>query len=231
MGGLQLHEHPEDERHQQSVRLRVPLAGLVIGLSLLAGAGAGILAYRYAAKHSKPGAESSAPAARVAPNVSIPATGEEPTAPPAAPENPAHSEKSAVTGQPAVQKIEPKLVDDHLQLTITLDEMVRYEAHRLENPDRIYIDLHGVHLAAELAGHNISVKQGGVADIRLGQIPPSTVRVVLDLDQRFDYSVTEEANPPAVILKLKPHATAHHKRHPSGHPQGAAARDGINRNS
>ena len=98
------------------------------------------------------------------------------------------------------------MVDDQVQLTIRLGEMVRYEAHRLENPDRIYIDLHGAQLAPG-TGRNIAVKQGGLADIRLGKIPPRTARVVLDLNQRFDYAVTEQADPPALVFKLTPHNT------------------------
>jgi len=217
MLNLQQNEYPEDvEQHEQSVRLRIPLAGLVIALSLLSGAAAGIFAYRYAANRSRPSSAPSAFVAPAAPAVETPASSEKPatSAPPTAVEKPATSEKSIASSQPAVQRIELQLVNGSRQLTITLDQMVAYDAHRLEHPDRIYVDLHGVHLTPQ-AIHNAVVKQDGVTDIRLGQIPPNTVRVVLDLDKRFDYSVTPQTNPVAVVLKLMPHAAAHHKRRPA----------------
>jgi len=233
MLNLQQNEYPDDgEQREQSVRLRIPLAGLVIALSLLSGAAAGIFAYRYAANHSRPTSATPAPAASAAPPAETPAAGDtqETGPPPPIVEKPATSEKPIAVSQPAVRRIDLQLVNGNRQLTITLDRMVKYDAHRLEHPDRIYIDLHGVHLTPQ-AIHNAVVKQDGIADIRLGKIPPNTVRVVLDLDQRFDYAVTQQMNPAAVILKLMPHAAAHHKRHPTGHPQGTAGRDGVNRNS
>jgi len=216
MLNLQENEYPEDVEHEQSVRLRIPLAGLVIALSLLSGAAAGIFAYRYAANRSRPSSTTPAPATPAAPPVETPGAGEKPATntPLGIIEKPATSENPIAGSQPAVRRIDLQLVNGNRQLAITLDQMVPYDAHRLEHPDRIYVDLHGVHLTAQ-AIHNAVVKQDGVTDIRLGQIPPNTVRVVLDLDQRFDYSVTQHPDPPAVVLKLMPHAAAHHKPHPA----------------
>ena len=218
MLNLQQNEYPEDvEQREQSVRLRIPLAGLVIALSLLSGAAAGILAYRYAANHSRPRPALSAPLPPATPSAPPPAAAEKPTTsePPAIQEQPVTSEKPIVSKQPAVRRIELQLLDGNRQLTISLDQMVPHEAHRLEHPDRIYIDLHGAHLAPEVAARGAAVKQDGVSAIRLGQIPPDTVRVVLDLDKRFDYSVTQQANPAAVVLKLVPHTAAQHQHPPA----------------
>ncbi len=117
-----------------------------------------------------------------------------------------------------MQRIDPQLVKGNLQLTITLDQVVPYDAHRLDHPDRIYVDLHGVRLTPELASKTAFVNKGGVSDIRLAQAQPDTVRVVLDLDKRYDYSVTQQANPPAVVLKLMPRAPAHRKHRPAASP-------------
>lgn len=214
MGALHQNEYPEDVQNgEQNVRVRIPLAGLAIALSLLVGAVAGIVAYRYAANRGKP------PTARPAPTAA---------AAPAAPaiEKPAVSEKPAVTerpavsnsNQPAIQRIDPQLVKGNLQLTITLDQVVPYDAHRLDHPDRIYVDLHGVHLTPELASKTAFVNKGGVSDIRLAQTQADSVRVVLDLDKRYDYSITQQTNPAAVILKLMPHAPAHRKHRPAASP-------------
>ncbi|MFZ3211924.1 MAG: AMIN domain-containing protein [Terriglobales bacterium] len=198
MGALHQNEYPEDEQNnEQGVRVRIPLAGLAIALSLLVGAVAGIVAYRYAATKRKPPTSVPAPVTAAAPSV----------------QKPAVSEKPAVSNssQPAVQRIDPQLVKGNLQLTITLNQIVPYDAHRLGHPDRVYVDLHGAHLTPELA-RKILVNKGGVSDIRLAQTQADTVRVVLDLKERLDYSVTQQTNPAAVVLELMP---AHRKRRPA----------------
>ena len=211
MGALHQNEYPEDvQNSEQSVRVRIPLAGLAIALSLLVGAVAGIVAYRYAASDSKLPTAKPAPVAAAAPAVEKPAVVEKPTV----------SEKPAIinSNQPAVQRIDPQIVKGNLQLTITLDQVVPYDAHRLDHPDRIYVDLHGVHLTPELASKTAFVNKGGVSDIRLAQTQADTVRVVLDLDKRYDYSITQQTNPAAVVLKLMPHAPAHRKHRPAASP-------------
>jgi N-acetylmuramoyl-L-alanine amidase len=208
MGALHQNEYPEDARNsEQTVRVRISLAGMVIAFSLLAGAVAGIVAYRYAASGGKLQAAKPAPVAAAAAVVERPAVGEKPAVanPPA-------------VGNPAVLRIEPQLVQGNLQLTITLDRLVPYDAHRLDHPDRVYVDLHGARLAPELAGKTAFVKQAGVSDIRLGQTQSDSVRVVLDLDKRFDYSVTPQTQPAAVVLKLMPHVPRHRKRRPAASP-------------
>ncbi len=208
MGALHQNEYPEDVQNgEQNVRVRIPLAGLAIALSLLVGAVAGIVAYRYAATSGKLPTARPAPIAAAAP--AVPAI-----------EKPAVSERPAVSNsnQPAIQRIDPQLVKGNLQLTITLDQLVPYDAHRLDHPDRIYVDLHGVHLTPELASKTAFVNKGGVSDIRLAQTQADTVRVVLDLDKRYDYSITQQTNPATVVLKLMPHAPAHRKHRPAASP-------------
>jgi len=199
MGALHQNEYGEDAQNsEQTVRVRISLAGMVIALSLLAGAGAGVVAYRYAARSGNLQAAKPAPVAVV--------------------EKPAVSETPAVSNRPAVQRIDPQLINGNLQLTITLDQLVPYDAHRLDDPDRVYVDLHGARLTPELAGKTAFVNKDGLSDIRVAQTQPDTVRVVLDLGKRFDYSVTQQTNPAALVLKLMPHAPRHRKRRPAASP-------------
>ncbi|HYN16201.1 MAG TPA: AMIN domain-containing protein [Terriglobales bacterium] len=172
------------------MRVRIPLA---VVLSLLVGAVAGIVAYRYAATGGKP---------RTAP-----------PAPVTAPALPAPGATAAVSNKPAVLRVDPQLIDGKMHVTITLDQPVPYDAHRLDHPDRVYIDLHGARLAPELAGKTLFVNKGGVSDIRMAQTQPDTVRVVLDLEKRSDYSVAQQTNPPALVLKLTPRPPTRSKRH------------------
>ncbi len=200
MSALHQSDYPEDPRNNpQAVKVRIPLVGLAVLLSLLVGAVAGIVAYRYAATGGKPRTVVPAPVAAPPPPVAT----------------------AAVSNQPAVRRVDPQFINGKLQLTLTLDQPVPYDAHRLDHPDRVYLDLHGARLAPELAGKTVFVNNGGVSDIRLAQTQPDTVRVVLDLEKRFDYSVTRQTNPAAVVVKLRPHARR--KRHPaSNQPKKAS---------
>jgi AMIN domain len=194
MGDLDQSDYPEDSQNRkQTVKVRIPLIGLAVVLSLLVGAMAGIVAYRYAASHGK---------ARIA----VPA-------PSAAPPPPA---AAAASNQPAVRRVDSQFMKGNAQVTLTLEQPVPYDAHRLDHPDRVYIDLHSARLPAELAGQTLFVNKGGVSDIRLAQTQPDTVRVVLDLEKRFDYSVTQQTNPPALVVKLTPHVRARRRGH---HPK------------
>lgn len=192
MSALHQSDYPEDPQNSpQAVKVRIPLVGLAVALSLLVGAVAGIVASRYPATGGKPRTAVPAPVAALPPPVAT----------------------AAVGNQPAVRRVDPQFINGNLQLTLTLDQPVPYDAHRLDHPDRVYIDLHGARLAPELAGKTVFVNNGGVSDIRLAQTQPDTVRVVLDLEKRFDYSVTQQTNPAALVVKLMPHARR--KRHPA----------------
>jgi N-acetylmuramoyl-L-alanine amidase len=186
MSALHQSDDPEDPR--SIVRVRIPLVGLAVALSLVVGAIAGIVAYRYAATAAQPRTALPAPVAIAASN-------------------------KLPISKPAVRQVDPQLVNGNMQVTIALDQPFPYDAHRLDHPDRVYIDLHDARLVPELAGKTQFVNKGGISTIRLAQTQPDTVRVVLDLEKRFDYSVVQQTNPPALVLKLTPRARG--KRRPA----------------
>ena len=163
---------------------RVPFVGLIV---LLIGAMASILAYRVA--------ETSGGNTRIA---------VAPVPPPAP--------SATVNNRPGVRRIDTLLVGAETQVTILLDRLIPYDAHRLDHPDRAYVDLHGASATPELSGKTLFVNSGGISTIRLAQTQPDTVRLVLDLDKRFDYSVSQQANPPKLVVRLSPAPSAKPKR-------------------
>lgn len=183
MSMLHLSGHPEDWRNRAQ---SVRVRGFWLGLTAalsLAGAVAGILGYRSVATVGKPG-------------VAIPA-------PVAAP---------AVTNKPAVRQVTMR-IEGNIELTITLDQPVPYDAHRLDHPDRVYVDLHGAHLGPELSRKTFFVNSGGVSNIRLALTQPDTVRAVVDLEKRFDYTIASQTNPAILVLELTPWAPTRSTRH------------------
>ena len=169
---------------------RGPLVGLAVVLSLLIGVVAGIVAHRYTATRGKPQTALPTPV------------------------------QPAVSGRSAVLRVDSQLVDGNMQVTIVLDQSIPYDAHRLDQPDRVYIELHDARLAPEVASKTVFVNNRGVSRIRLAQTQPDTVRVVLDLEKRFDYSVVPQSNPAVLVLKLTPYApTRSKRRNPSSQPK------------
>lgn len=80
--------------------------------------------------------------------------------------------------------------DGRADVVIALTGPVRVADFTVEGPDRIVVDLTGARLNA--LGRSYDRKpRGGIRNIRLSQFSPSVVRVVLDLDARRTYAVTQ----------------------------------------
>jgi len=84
-----------------------------------------------------------------------------------------------------------------------LEDQVPYEAHRLANPDRIYIDLPHTQLASNLAGKSVEVGDAVLKRIRAAQPVPGTTRVVLETKANTDFSASSESNPARLVVELR----------------------------
>jgi len=192
-----------DARPAPVTTVRITVTGLAIVLSLVVGLIAGAAYQRYFASRGRP--------QRLAPASATPATAQ-PVA-----VNQLVSLQPVANGRFEVRKVDFRLVDSHPEITILLSQPIDYDAHRLDQPDRVYIDLHDAHLARELKGATITINKGGVSRIRLAQTQLDTVRAVLDLEKRFDYAVVAQAEPAALRVKLTPWAprSKRHRTRPS----------------
>ena len=89
------------------------------------------------------------------------------------------------------------------RIAIDLTGKVTYQAVRLKNPDRIYFDLHGAHLAAGTRGQvTEQVDDGYLSRIRSAQFKPDVVRVVLDVSDVLEYSAFLMPNPWRLIIDV-----------------------------
>lgn len=94
-------------------------------------------------------------------------------------------------------------------LTVYTSYPVYYSVKRIDNPERLYVDLFGLDLATTPA--NIPNEGGSVTHIRSGQINPQTVRITIDLKQGMSFRVVSgiqtsqvrvalgESGPPATL--------------------------------
>ncbi|MCI0354915.1 MAG: N-acetylmuramoyl-L-alanine amidase [Acidobacteria bacterium] len=93
---------------------------------------------------------------------------------------------------------------DYTRVAIDLERMVKYEAGRIPNPDRIFFDLHGAKLSSEWVGKSIEVEGGGFLHrIRLGQYQRNVTRVVLEVDAVSEYSAFLLPEPYRLVIDIR----------------------------
>lgn len=87
------------------------------------------------------------------------------------------------------------------RVVLDLSGQVEYKVNRLSNPDRLYFDLFSARITSEIK-KNLSVSDGILKSIRVGQFKPYTVRVVLDLDRMENYNVFALDDPARLIIDV-----------------------------
>jgi N-acetylmuramoyl-L-alanine amidase len=91
---------------------------------------------------------------------------------------------------------------DYTRIAIDLEQDVKFESQRIENPDRIYFDLKGTKLASTLVGKSFDVNDGFLKQIRVGQFQSDLTRIVLEVDSLSDYSTFLLSNPSRLIIDI-----------------------------
>jgi N-acetylmuramoyl-L-alanine amidase len=83
------------------------------------------------------------------------------------------------------------------------DGDIKYEAARVEHPDRLFFDLHHTRLAAGLAGKSFLITDDGfLTRIRAAQSSDDVTRVVLDVHAVGEYSAFLLPNPERLIIDI-----------------------------
>jgi len=112
----------------------------------------------------------------------------------------------------------------YTRVAIDLGDEVSYQAARVENPDRIFFDLHNARLAQELVGKSFGVTDDGfLTRIRAAQYSNDVTRVVLDVHEVAEYSAFLLPNPYRLIIDI--HGKAQ-KQGAVSKEQGVAKADG-----
>jgi N-acetylmuramoyl-L-alanine amidase len=88
---------------------------------------------------------------------------------------------------------------DGSTVVIDLEDQVQYEEHTLDNPPRVYFDLHDTKLSPTLANQTISVDDAFLKRVRVAQPVEGITRVVLETKGRPGASV------PSVSLNNDPY--------------------------
>jgi N-acetylmuramoyl-L-alanine amidase len=117
---------------------------------------------------------------------------------------------------PRVTAIRESSSPDSSTVVVDLQNQVQYEAHRLSNPERIYVDLHDTGLASGLFGKTLEVKDSLLARVRIAQPKRGVTRVVLETNAASDFSVRLESSPYRLVVEV-------HRAATNTHPQTQSA--------
>ena len=109
----------------------------------------------------------------------------------------------AVDGKPArVLGIRHWSTPDYTRVAIDLEQGVKYQSQRIENPDRVFFDLLNTKLDPGLA-KTFDVSDGLLKDVRMAQFAAGRTRVVLDLDESSEFQASLLSNPPRLIIDIR----------------------------
>jgi len=92
---------------------------------------------------------------------------------------------------------------DYTRVAIDLDQPVRYQAQRIENPDRLFFDLYKSRLGRRFSSKSLDVDDGFLKKIRIAQFASERTRVVLDLDELTEYHTSLQSNPWRLVIDIK----------------------------
>jgi N-acetylmuramoyl-L-alanine amidase len=79
---------------------------------------------------------------------------------------------------------------------------VQYETHSLDNPTRIYFDLHDTKMAPGLLNQSIAVNDNFLKRVRMAQPVEGVTRVVLETKDESEPSVSLEPNPYRLTIEV-----------------------------
>ena len=117
-------------------------------------------------------------------------------------EEPESSEKTA-----RVKDVQYWSGPDFTRVTIGLGQNVRFDAQRLDHPDRIFFDLTNAQLATTLLGQSYDVDDGLVKKIRMAQYKPGRARIVVETAGHARYDASVVLNPPRLVIDVRPEST------------------------
>ncbi len=91
---------------------------------------------------------------------------------------------------------------DYTRVAIDLERDIKFEAQRIDHPERIVFDLPGANLASSLVGRSFDVDDGLLKKIRVAQFEPGRARIVLEVADHSDYDTFLLKNPPRLIVDI-----------------------------
>lgn len=102
-----------------------------------------------------------------------------------------------------INGIHYSVTDGGAQVIIDLDHAVKYDAQRLENPNRIFFNLFDAKIASPRIGKEVKASESLVKAIRASEFKPGQARIVLDVENDVEFKAAFSANGPRLIVDLR----------------------------
>lgn len=107
---------------------------------------------------------------------------------------------SAPSAEAGVSGIRFRSYEGYTRVVVDLTGPAAFEKDRLNNPERLFIDIEGAFIGN--VPRSMDIGDGILKKIRAAQYAPDIVRVVLDLDKFGDFKVQSSVDPPRVIIDI-----------------------------
>jgi N-acetylmuramoyl-L-alanine amidase len=122
-----------------------------------------------------------------------------------APQEPTKSApiEPSIAGPASVQNIRYWSTHDYTRVIIDMDSDARYRKDRLTNPDRIFFDISNAKLSKDLLNRTINVGDDYLKQVRTAPYSSHIVRVVFEVSEGIDYSISELHNPFRIVVDLR----------------------------
>lgn len=91
---------------------------------------------------------------------------------------------------------------DYTRVAIDVEQEVKFDSQRLDQPARIFFDLYNTKLASTLVGKTFDVDDGFLKKVRVAQFQPGRTRVVLEVDDLSSYNAFLLPNPYRLIIDI-----------------------------
>lgn len=91
---------------------------------------------------------------------------------------------------------------NYTRVVVDLEDEVRYQEARIDNPDRIFFDLFNTELSTVLSGKTFDIDEGLLNRIRVAENRTGVTRVVLEVKDPKDYSVFSLPNPFRLVVDI-----------------------------
>ncbi len=89
------------------------------------------------------------------------------------------------------------------QVVINLGRDVKFDAQRLNHPDRIFFNLFGAKLASSSLGKDVKTDNGVLKAIRASDFKPGQARVVLEVENRVEFKAAFQGNQHRLVIDLR----------------------------
>ena len=119
----------------------------------------------------------------------------------------------------------------YTRVAIGLERDIKFDAQRIDNPERIFFDLLDTNLTSALLGKTFDVDDGLLKKIRVAQFQPGKARIVLEVEDRSDYTTFLLTDPPRLIIDVHSKDIRPDTQARNGQAKSVGAGDGQDPNS